>query len=244
MVGRRNSMLAVMAGAAFALQAGLATGAAAQGNTQLAVAPRVFKSFSIADMQSMMEELGFTILAMGAAQDPNSGELAAVMQVQVPSGGVFLATARNCGGANFSGCDILQYSIFFNAMGLTLAQLNDFHLSAAGVSTGGLMADNVGVLGVKRYTGGGVTKEYLIYTLAIFFADLENFFTAISPGTIAEVNYGRASAAETSAALHEAAIAHGFALPAGAERVVNAVGVNTPKFLNEYLEGVLKKDIE
>ena len=78
MVGRRNSMLAVMAGAAFMLQAGLATGAAAQGNTQLAVAPRVFKSFSIADMQSMMEELGFTILAMGAAQDPNSGELAAV----------------------------------------------------------------------------------------------------------------------------------------------------------------------
>lgn len=213
-------MALVLAGVVF-------SGNASAQNSQLSATAAVFDSATSQWVAALFNEGGFSaaIIEQSAAFDQ--------IEVTAPSGGVFYVAVRACDESTPKRCGMLQPYALFDATGVTLSDLNAMLRDNFAVSYAYLQPDNHGTIASKITLSGGVTKGNVIQELAAYFYDLDNLIAAISPGTRAEVNFAPADG------LSRAGVPKiDNTLMGNDDLVVNAVGLNAPKFMTEALKAL------
>ena len=106
------------------------------------------------------------------------------------NGAIVYFALRECTGAGAQArCGVLQPFGFFNASGVTFGQINEYNLNRSRFSYAGLMNDGRGVVATKVYLQAGVSELHLVFSLGLYFLDLDTLLTAIQPGAIAGVSF-------------------------------------------------------
>lgn len=159
------------------------------------------------------------------------------------SGSVVYFALRDCAGIGQQArCALVQPFGFFDAAGVTLSQINDFNLNRSLFSYSALTNDSRGIVATKIYMQAGVSSQHLLFSLGLYFLDLDTLLSAIIPGSIAEISYDAADrkVGAASKLSNAKAISDLSAFVADRERFrTNRTGENAPSFLNDAFRAYL-----
>jgi len=197
-------------------------------NSQLSAGVSVIDSVTSEWAVTLLTEIGFSVEIL------EQTETADHLQVTAPSGGVFYMALRACNDSAPRQCSLIQPYAFFNATGVTYADMNELLRNKFAVSHAFLSPNNKGTIASKIILAGGVTKGNIVVELARYFYDLDNLFESIRTGTKAEVNFepmNQISGINTSKIRNSQT--------ANDDLIINAVGQNAPKFLLQDLKALI-----
>jgi hypothetical protein len=212
--------------------------ASAQNQLQSAT-DAIIKSISPADLVSTLQQNGLNASYIKA----NEG----VHYLEVnEDGAVMYFALRDCAGTDAAAqCGIVQPFGFFAGAGVTLAQLNKFNLERSAIAVAGLEADGNGIIGAKFYLQPGVTRDYILFSLGLYFVDLDTIIESIIPGTMAQVSYEKSKTARSKIANGLTGLdIGGVQSPDGVEWRVNAVGANAQSFLTPAFRALVNEGQE
>ncbi len=214
---------------AAAIIAMLSAGQATAQNTQLnsGFGP-AFDKVTTQWVSDLMSEREFSAVLIEQA------DTADFLEVTAPSGAVFYIAVRGCDAGAPRQCDLIQPYAFFNASGVTFAQVNDFMENKFVVSYAYLSPGDKGTIASKIILSGGVTSGNVVEEMARFFYDLDNLIDSISVGTIAQIDFKQThdlSGVDTPKI--------GNKHSDGTNFFINAVGVNAPDFLTDDFKALV-----
>lgn len=195
----------------------------------------LIKTMSPAELVAMLQANN---LNASYLEEGNGGHFVEVNE----DGAVVYFALRDCvqGSAITSRCGIIQPFGYYNASGVTFAQINAFNFEQSIIGTAGLTTDGTGIVGAKVYLQAGVSIEHVPFSIGLFFVDLDTLIAAINPGTLASLNYDDEGIRYSKvASLSRGLAIEEFQRANGAEWKVNAVGVNAPAFLNDAFRAYL-----
>jgi len=194
----------------------------AQAN-QFQQAPVVLDSVTPDQMTGFLQSIGFQ------TEYVDTGSKNSIHIKAISGGGTFFTSLRKCRSDGVEiRCALVQPYLYFSGQGITLSMLNNYMLTRSEVSIAGIGGNGVGILASKTYLDGGVTDRHFAARLAYFFKDVDTLTKAFQSGALASVSYGKA-----------AAPLDGFEFAPGSENSVNAVGPNTPGFVNDEIRALL-----
>lgn len=160
-------------------------------------------------------------------------------------GAVMYFAMRECsqGGGSASRCGTLQPFGYFNATGVTFAQINAFNIERSRIGFAGLDATGRGIIGAKIYLQAGVSNDHVPFSIGLFYLDLDTLIAAINPGTLATIVYDSAETPESKISNKALGLAADeFRRADGARWKVNRVGANAPTFLNDAFRTYLAQE--
>lgn len=150
----------------------IATSAQAQppANAQL-LAPAPVEVVSAADITGVLEPLNITVLPFDEGDDS-----AHTIIATAESGGQFLITLFGCADPVVgTGCEgISSYAGFSNA-GLAYEDLNRFNRESTVSKAINVTGQNAVIFGVQQFLKGGVTRDNIQFTIALFLSDLDKY---------------------------------------------------------------------
>lgn len=161
------------------------------------------------------------------------------------NGAVMYFAMRECsqGGGLASRCGTIQPFGYFNATGVTFAQINAFNIERSRIGFAGLNPSGRGIIGAKIYLQAGVSNDHVPFSIGLFYLDLDTLIAAINPGTMASIVYNSAEAPESKISNNALGLAAGdLRLANGAQWRVNRVGANAPSFLNDAFRAYLDQE--
>ena len=189
------------------------------------------ESISSADIVEMLSDVGFTANVL---QQDASGDLIEV----AAGGGTFYIFMRVCEAAPAgSQCQMVQPFANFNASGVTLGMVNQLVRERFIYSYAVLNDQSSGTIAAKIILSGGVNRQNVLEELGLFLFDVESLFSAITPGTIAQVNYSGGE--KRSSGIAKPAVAKHLTDSDGL--VVNATGAGAATFLTDDLRALISE---
>lgn len=200
-------------------------------NLQLSQSQTISDSISVTEMTEFLQLVGFQTKPpqeFDADQDSIK-----IIEAEL-DGGIFYFALRECSGPGVAAqCQLLESFGYFNGSGVTLSQVNTFNLTKSATSTAGLIPDGRGIISSKIRFAGGITPDNFGLLLALFFVDIDVMLNAISPGTLASVNF------EATPHNGHGLAANDFRQSADIAWKVNSVGHNAPDFMNDNIRAFL-----
>ena len=218
--------------AAILAGSGIGSGAQAQ-NQQFVQQPTIVGSVSVNEIIIFLNAAEFSAQLL---QEFDDGGSPAKIVEATSDGLTIYFGLRECNGAGVTArCQLVEPFAYFNGSGVTLSQLNTFNLSQSKPSFAGLLPEGNGIISSKIWLTQGVTPGNFGFQVGIFLLDIDLVLGAITPGTLASVNY-----TDDNDTTSRGLIARQpYRERQNVDWQVNAVGPKAPDFMNDAVRGLV-----
>lgn len=162
-----------------------------QTSNSLFAEPEVITSYSVNEMIALLATAG---LEARFAMEWPDGDNDKAVETTIEGVTVYF-NLRACASEGADApCQIVQPTIYFEGDGVSLAQLNNYHLNKSRASVAGLEEDGDITFWSKIWLIDGITLENLKSMIGLFLADAEMLSQALYGGSVVAAEAGGAGA--------------------------------------------------